>query len=232
MVSIILRTLRLGGRSVADESPDPDRIATQQDFGRELTAIRTRAGLTVRQVARAAGLPVSTAGDYFAGRHLPADGRPEQLFGILRACGETDPDLLARWRSALQRARRPPGRRPGGADAPYRGLARYEREHARWFFGREDVTDLLAALADQENTLPLVLVGPSGAGKSSLLRAGLIPRLTGPVGLVEPAGPAGPLAALRAQLAELEAGGDAGAGGTAAGGTAAARPGPAGRGSG
>jgi len=191
---------------VADDSPDPDRIATQQDFGRELTAIRTRAGLTVRQVARAAELPVSTAGDYFSGRHLPSDGRPEQLLGILRACGETDPALLARWMGALQRARRPPGRRPGGADAPYRGLARFEREDARWFFGREDVTDLLAALADEEKQLPLVLVGPSGAGKSSLLRAGLIPRLTGPLGLVEPAD--APLAALHAQLAELHASGD------------------------
>ena len=109
--------------------------------------------------------------------------------------------------SALQRARRPPGRRPGGADAPYRGLARFEREDARWFFGREDVTDLLAALADEEKPLPLVLVGPSGAGKLSVLRAGLVPRLTGRVGLVEPAD--APLAALRAALADLSASGDA-----------------------
>ncbi|HJY02978.1 MAG TPA: helix-turn-helix domain-containing protein, partial [Streptosporangiaceae bacterium] len=192
---------------MAEDVPDPDRIATQQDFGRELTAIRTRAGLTVRQVARAAGLPVSTTGDYFSGRHLPADGRPEQLFGILRVCGETDPAVLARWMSAVQRARRPPGRRPGGADAPYRGLARFEREDARWFFGREDVTDLLAALADEEKPLPLVLVGPSGAGKSSVLRAGLVPRLTGPAGLVEPA--EAPLAALRAALPGLDTSGDA-----------------------
>ena len=91
------------------------------------------------------------------------------------------------------------GRRPA-AGAPYRGLARFEREDAQWFFGREDVTDLLAELADEENPLPLVLVGPSGAGKSSLLRAGLLPRLTGPVGLMEPAGT--PLATLRATLAE------------------------------
>ena len=126
---------------MTDDSPDPDRIATQQDFGRALTAIRTRAGPTVRQVARAAELPVSTAGDYFSGRHLPSDGRPEQLLAILRACGETDPAGLARWMGALQRARRPPGRRPGGTDAPYRGLARFEQEDARWFFGREDVTD-------------------------------------------------------------------------------------------
>jgi len=199
--------MTVGGRLVADDAPDPDRIATQQDFGRELTAIRARAGLTVRQVARAAGLPVSTTGDYFSGRHLPADGRPEQLFGILRACGETDPAVLARWMSALQRARRPPGRRPGGAGAPYRGLARFEREDAPWFFGRGDVTDLLAALADEEKPLPLVLVGPSEAGKSSVLRAGLVPRLTGPVGLVEPAD--APLAALRAALADLDASGGA-----------------------
>ena len=165
---------------MTDGLPDPDRIATQQDFGRELTALRRNAGLTVRQVARAAELPVSTAGDYFSGRHLPPDGRAEQLLGILRACGETDPAVLARWTSALQRAKRPPGRRAVGADAPYRGLARFEREDARWFFGREDVTDLLAELTDEENPLPLILVGPSGAGKSSLLRAGLLPRLTGP----------------------------------------------------
>ena len=114
--------------------------------------------------------------------------------------------MLARWTSALQRAKRPPGRRPAGAEAPYRGLARFERKDARWFFGREDVTDLLAVLADEESQLPLVLVGPSGAGKSSLLRAGLLPRLTGPVGLVEPADT--PLATLRAKLTELEASGD------------------------
>ena len=187
---------------MSDARPDPDRIATQQDFGRELTALRKSAALTVRQVARAAALPVSTTGDYFSGRHLPPDGRGEQLLGILRACGETDPAVLARWTSALQRAKRPPGRRAAGADAPYRGLARFEREDARWFFGREDVTDLLAELADEENPLPLVLVGPSGAGKSSLLRAGLLPRLTGPVGLMEPGGT--PLATLRATLAKVE----------------------------
>ncbi len=198
---------------MADDLPDPDRIATQQDFGRELTAVRTRARLTVRQVARAAGLPVSTAGDYFSGRHLPPDGRPEQLLGILKACDQTDPAVLERWMGALQRAKRPPGRRPGGAEAPYRGLARFEQEDSRWFFGREDVTDLLAAMADEPADLPLVLVGPSGAGKSSLLRAGLVPRLTGPVGLMEPSD--APLAALRARLAQIPATGDAVSGGAA-----------------
>jgi transcriptional regulator with XRE-family HTH domain len=191
---------------VADPAADPGRIATQQDFGRELTALRMRARRTVRQVAREAGLPASTAGDYFTGRHLPADSRPEQLLGILRACGETDPAVLASWLSALQRAKRPAGRRPGGTETPYRGLARFEREDSRWFFGREDVTGRLAAMAAEDAQLPLVLIGPSGAGKSSLLRAGLMPRLAGPVALVEPAD--APLAALKEQLAQLHAAGD------------------------
>ena len=36
------------------------RIAGQPDFGRELTLARQRAGLTVREVARAVGIPAST----------------------------------------------------------------------------------------------------------------------------------------------------------------------------
>ena len=65
-----------------------------------------------------------------------------------------------------------------------------------------------ASLADEPSDLPLILVGASGAGKSSLLRAGLAPRLTGPFGLLEPAG--APLTALKAVLADLHDPGDAG----------------------
>ena len=166
--------------------PDPERIATQQDFGRELTAVRLAAGLTVRQVARTAGLPASTTGDYFSGRHLPAHTQPEPVLQILRACGQTDPAALARWTDALRRAKRSPGRRRRG-DAPYRGLARFETGDARWFFGREEVAGRLAELAATTGDLPLMLVGASGSGKSSLLRAGLIPLLGGrPFALIEP----------------------------------------------
>ncbi|MFD4528564.1 AAA family ATPase [Streptomyces sp. NPDC058470] len=62
---------------------------------------------------------------------------------------------------------------------PYRGLASYRQEDARWFFGRERSTDaLIAQLGAAEDTGGLVmLVGASGAGKSSLLNAGLVPAL-------------------------------------------------------
>ncbi|MGW0841072.1 nSTAND1 domain-containing NTPase [Streptomyces sp. NPDC002787] len=69
---------------------------------------------------------------------------------------------------------------PGGV-CPYRGLASYRQQDARWFFGRERSTDaLVAQLRAAERTGGLVmLVGASGAGKSSLLNAGLVPALRG-----------------------------------------------------
>ena len=155
----------------------PEQIATAAEFTRELQALRARSGLTIRAIARAAKTPVATTGDYFSGRHLPLDR--DQFARILTACGDSDPARIEQWQAALGRARRLPGRRTG---TPYRGLARFEAEDARWFFGREDVTELLAYLAGAPSSLPLLLIGPSGAGKSSLLRAGLLPRLRSAAG--------------------------------------------------
>ncbi|MFJ3306034.1 hypothetical protein ACIPSA_23475 [Streptomyces sp. NPDC086549] len=103
---------------------------------------------------------------------------------------------LAQWQRLWERAVADPvGDRPpesaeeeeqGPAEAstvagvcPYRGLASYRRQDARWFFGRERSTDaLVAQLRAAERTGGLVmLVGASGAGKSSLLNAGLVPAL-------------------------------------------------------
>ncbi|MCZ9344816.1 hypothetical protein NGM37_44420, partial [Streptomyces sp. TRM76130] len=60
---------------------------------------------------------------------------------------------------------------------PYRGLAAYRQQDARWFFGRErSRDDLIALVRSAERTGGMVaLVGASGAGKSSLLNAGLMP---------------------------------------------------------
>ncbi|MDN3023695.1 AAA family ATPase [Streptomyces sp. S.PB5] len=68
---------------------------------------------------------------------------------------------------------------PAPGVCPYRGLASYRQQHARWFFGRERSTAaLLDRLRAAERTGGLVmLVGASGAGKSSLLSAGLVPAL-------------------------------------------------------
>ncbi|MGW4085991.1 nSTAND1 domain-containing NTPase [Streptomyces sp. NPDC004822] len=83
---------------------------------------------------------------------------------------------------------------PGALECPFRGLDRFETEHARYFHGREDeAAKLVRALESRPVT---VLVGPSGSGKSSLLRAGLVTALRDQgtpwaLRVPEPADPAG-----------------------------------------
>ncbi|TCB93365.1 hypothetical protein E0H26_22740 [Micromonospora zingiberis] len=173
------------GRATPDDttwgidSEHVGNIRTRLEFGRELTRIRERAGLTVRDVARMVNIPVSTAGGYFSGTHLPPVKPPDILVRILGACGIDDPEMLDRWRRALTRARRAPGPRRAGEGTPYRGLARFEPEHAQWFHGREKlVADLVERAVANTGGGLLTVVGPSGSGKSSLLRAGLVASLS------------------------------------------------------
>jgi hypothetical protein len=74
-----------------------------------------------------------------------------------------------------------PDQAPFRGECPYRGLEVFGEEHARFFFGREALTEwLINALrpspSGQENRF-LAILGASGSGKSSLARAGLMPAL-------------------------------------------------------
>ena len=60
---------------------------------------------------------------------------------------------------------------------PFPGLRSYQQQQAHLFFGRDKQTDALIARLKRRRFLPVV--GMSGSGKSSLVRAGLIPDLTG-----------------------------------------------------
>jgi tetratricopeptide (TPR) repeat protein len=62
--------------------------------------------------------------------------------------------------------------------SPFRGLAAFEAAHAPVFFGRESAIARAAAKLRQAPFL--LLIGASGSGKSSLMRAGLVPRITAP----------------------------------------------------
>lgn len=65
--------------------------------------------------------------------------------------------------------------------SPFRGLAAFGAKHAPVFFGRSrDIAKAVDRLKDAaEKGCPFLLVdGASGSGKSSLVRAGLVPRLT------------------------------------------------------
>jgi eukaryotic-like serine/threonine-protein kinase len=65
--------------------------------------------------------------------------------------------------------------------SPFRGLAAFGAKHAPVFFGRSrDIAKAADRLKDaaEKGCSFLLVVGASGAGKSSLVRAGLVPRLT------------------------------------------------------
>lgn len=177
---------------------DPAGFTTRDDLARALTALREHRGLTVRDLARSAGLPLATVSGYLTGRHVPPLAAADQFRGMLTALGVADGDVPA-WTAAVNRLRRAPGRRPVTARPPYRGLAAYQPEDAALFFGREDLTESLTARVLGSPTTPVVVIGSSGSGKSSLLRAGLAARLRSngtPVVIVEPGDdPAGSVAA-------------------------------------
>lgn len=168
-----------GEGSVHDGMADPSRISTRQDFAAELSLLKDRAGLTVRDVAGKVGAPASTLGGYFGGSHLPPVKMSDLLPKVLSACGVDDAAETERWLAALARVRRAPGRRSADAVAPYQGLRSFQPEDAEWFFGRRRLTDVLVSqMRDQyQRGGLLAVVGPSGSGKSSLLRAGLIPAI-------------------------------------------------------
>jgi eukaryotic-like serine/threonine-protein kinase len=91
---------------------------------------------------------------------------------LAHAAGERP--SAADWRSILDDVIAGGGRALG-EDAPYPGLAAFDEQHARFYFGRErDIDEFLERLRDAPH---LPIVGPSGTGKSSFLFAGVIPRL-------------------------------------------------------
>jgi hypothetical protein len=108
---------------------------------------------------------------------LAPQGRPRGPAGPVGGPRHGREGLLDLYRARQERAAQAGVGAPEGEGVlcPYKGLARFEKQDAEIFHGREAlVATLIARLADT----PLVAVaGPSGAGKSSLVRAGLLPAL-------------------------------------------------------
>lgn len=67
-------------------------------------------------------------------------------------------------------------------ECPYPGLSAFEAHHAGVYFGRDDeilaLRERLNQMASRGKPRLLYVVGASGSGKSSLVKAGLLPRLT------------------------------------------------------
>jgi hypothetical protein len=62
-----------------------------------------------------------------------------------------------------------------GEICPYRGLAAFGEDDAKYFFGR--TSEIRSALSQLDTWPLLAVVGPSGVGKSSFVHAGLVPAM-------------------------------------------------------
>ncbi|MGV9567979.1 nSTAND1 domain-containing NTPase [Streptomyces sp. NPDC003480] len=141
-------------------------------FAAELRKLRVEAGSpTYRVMAQHTGQGASTLSQAAAGERLPTLA---VVLAYVKACDGDAAEWEERWRQAAEEAAATADR-DDDADAPYRGLARFEPGHRDLFFGRDALVAELAALLDTHRLV--AVVGASGSGKSSLLRAGLIPSL-------------------------------------------------------
>jgi WD40 repeat protein/transcriptional regulator with XRE-family HTH domain len=160
------------------------------EFAGLLRRLRAEALLTQEELARAAGLSVRSVSDLERGINRTA--RKDTAVLLAGALGLAGPVRAAFVAAALGRVpaaavllamRERPGAGPEGprgagpvwTGCPYLGLASFQEQDARVFYGRAELADQLVRRLTGAG-LQLV-TGDSGAGKSSLLRAGLLPRL-------------------------------------------------------
>jgi WD40 repeat protein len=150
-------------------------------FARDLRSLRERAGRpTYRELSGRAHYSAATLSQAAAGHKLPS--LPVTL-AYVGACDGPVEEWERRW-CAVADETRPAEPDEDDADSPYVGLVSFQPTDAERFFGRECLVEQLLASVARRRVV--VLVGASGTGKSSLLRAGLVPRLAGPVVLFTP----------------------------------------------
>ncbi|MGW3966219.1 nSTAND1 domain-containing NTPase [Amycolatopsis sp. NPDC005003] len=171
--------------------PRPERPLDPGDdllieFAADLRRLRESAGNpTYRELGRRAHYSAGTLSEAAGGRKLPSLA---VTLAYVRACGGVPGEWEERWHAVAEESRAggadsPPEQEPGEIP-PYVGLAAFGPADAERFFGRERLVEkLVERLARQRF---LAVLGASGSGKSSLLRAGLLPSVKGPVVLLTP----------------------------------------------
>ncbi|WP_037271201.1 helix-turn-helix domain-containing protein [Kibdelosporangium aridum] len=152
-------------------------------FAADLRLLRQKAGNpTYRDLAKRAHFSVTTLSSAANGRQLPS---LNVALAYVRACGGDEADWEQRWHEvAAETAQTDVAPEESDAESPYVGLAAFQPEDADLFHGRERLVEELAERMTHQRFV--AVFGASGAGKSSLLRAGLMPRWTGPVVLFTP----------------------------------------------
>lgn len=148
------------------------------EFAVDLRTLRQKAGNpSYRELARLAHFSSSTLSDAAGGKRLPSLA---VTLAYVRACEGDVGEWERRWHTLVLESE--PATRVRGEDecdgkrAPYVGLAAYQVQDAEWFHGRESLVEELTKRVAARRFV--TVIGPSGAGKSSMLRAGLVPRLS------------------------------------------------------
>ncbi|WP_328497349.1 XRE family transcriptional regulator [Streptomyces sp. NBC_00414] len=154
----------------ADEGP-------LAEFATGLRELRRAAGSPpYRTLAERAHYSISTLSSAASGQRLPTLA---VTLAYAHACGGDVQEWERRWRAVAEQLGEEdaaPGlAEDNGTPPPYAGLRSFREEDARWFFGREQLVEELAARLERRPFA--AVIGASGSGKSSLLRAGLVPRL-------------------------------------------------------
>lgn len=147
---------------------------TRQGLAEALGEARLRSGMSLRRLAKEAGVSASTLQGWFEGKHLPTLALQGQFLSLVRLLGLTAEATESQWLLALGRLRA--NGHVGGN--PYVGMRAYGPDDAEHYFGRQVLLDELVAAVEKAQTAPgarlVAVVGVSGAGKTSLLQAGLI----------------------------------------------------------
>ncbi|MFI6500538.1 hypothetical protein [Nonomuraea typhae] len=151
------------------------------EFAADLRRLRENADSpTYRELGQRTHYSAPTLSEAAGGRRLPSLA---VTLAYVRACGGEESTWERRWHEVA--ARLAAAWAPAHAEpSPYAGLAAFQPEDAGRFFGREALVEELLTRLQQRRFL--AVFGASGVGKSSLLRAGLMPRLTAPVMLLTP----------------------------------------------
>ncbi|XVS66821.1 XRE family transcriptional regulator [Actinosynnema sp. CA-299493] len=157
-------------------------------FAADLRSLRDRAGgHSYRQMGARAHYSATTLSDAAGGRRLPTLA---VTLAYVRACEGDVAEWEDRWRQVAAEVLPGADPDPDEGHPPYAGLAAYGTEDAEWFFGRDHLLDDLERRIAHRRFI--AVFGASGAGKSSLLRAGLVPRVTGRVAVTAPSETADP----------------------------------------
>ncbi|QIS07976.1 hypothetical protein [Nocardia arthritidis] len=149
-------------------------------FAIDLRQLRKKAGSPpYRQLAREALFSASALADAASGRKLPSLA---VTLAYVRACGGDTERWESRWHELAAESACAEANLVAYAatddeqPCPYVGLAFFQPEDAHLFYGRERLTDDTVTRIRQQRFL--AVFGASGSGKSSLLRAGVLPRIS------------------------------------------------------